>query len=178
MKRILWNITLASLITLIVYYLLFFVLGAILNEVQNAGFRVFFLALVMSVAFGFFLLYRTKIKKSIGEDEVMADYKDRTYTSIIDDFKLLIKREAKILISIAGIVLVCFVLNTFDSLVFGKKTISIITVFFLPLCSFDMVINIPFVGYLVSAIFDCAAYIVCLMIHRKKMYNHWMKNKV
>lgn len=178
MKRILWHITLASLITLVAYLVLFFIWGAILGEVKNVILRLSLTALMTSAAFGFFLLYRAKIKNSVGEDEVMSDYKDRTYISIVDDFKLVIKRELKILIAIAGIVLACFVLNTFDPLIFGKKTISAITIFFAPLCLFDTVINIPFVGYMVSAIVDCVAYVVCLIIHRKRMYDHWMKNKV
>ncbi len=178
MKRILWNITLASLITLVAYLLLFFIWGAVLGEVKNATLRLLLTALMTSAAFGFFLLHRIKIKNSVGENEVIADYKDGKYASIIGDFKIFIKREVKILIAVASIVLVCFALNTFDALIFGRKTISAITIFFAPLCLFDTVVNIPFVGYLVSAIVDCAAYITFLAIYRKKMYDHWMKNKV
>ena len=178
MKRILWNITLASLITLVAYLLLFFIWGAILGEVENATFRLFLTALMTSVAFGFFLLHRFKIKNSVGEDEVVFDYKDRRYISIVDDFKLFIKREIKILIAIACIALACFVLNTFDPLIFGKKTISAITILFAPLCLFDTVVNIPFIGYLISAVINCAIYIAFLAIYRKKMYDHWIKKEV
>lgn len=157
---------------------LFFIWGAVLGEVKNEALRLLLTALMTSAAFGFFLLYRTKIKNSVGEDEVMIDYKDRTYTSIIDDCKLFVKRETKMLIVIACIALVCFILNTLDPLIFGRKTISAVTVFFAPICLFDTVINIPFVGYLVSAIVDCAAYIAFLAIYRKKMYDHWIKKQV
>ena len=34
-----------------------------------------------TLAFGFFLVYMSKIRKSIGEDEVVSDYKDRQYIS-------------------------------------------------------------------------------------------------
>lgn len=175
MKRILWNITSASLITLIAYIALFFIWGAILGEVGNATLRLFLIAFMTSVAFGFFLLYRVKIKNSVGENEVVSDYKEKTYISIIDDCKIFIKREIKILIALAGITLACFLLNTVDPLIFGKKTVSAITIFFAPMCLFDAVINIPFVGYLVSAIVNCAFYISFLTIYRKKMYDHWMK---
>ena len=178
MKRIFWNITLTSLITLVAYIALFFIWGAVLGEVKNATIRLLLIAFMTSAAFGFFLLRRSKIKNSVGEDEVMIDYKDRTYTSIIDDCKLFVKRETKMLIVIACITLVCFILNTLDPLIFGKKTISAITIFFAPMCLFDTVINIPFVGYLVSAIVDCAAYIAFLAIYRKKMYDHWIKKQV
>ena len=103
MKRNFWDVTLASLITLIAYIALYFIWGAILGEVKNEIFRLFLIALMTSAAFGFFLLRRTKIKNSVGEDEVMIDYKNRTYTSIIDDCKLFVKREAKMFIAIACI---------------------------------------------------------------------------
>ena len=178
MKRILWNITLTSLITLVAYIALFFIWGAVLGEVKNATIRLLLIAFMTSAAFGFFLLRRSKIKNSVGEDEVINDYKDRKYISIIDDFRFFIKREVKIIIGIVAIVFVCFMLNTLDVLIFGKKTISAITIFFAPMCLFDTVINIPFVGYLVSAIVDCAAYIAFLAIYRKKMYDHWIKKQV
>ena len=76
------------------------------------------------------------------------------------------------------IVLICFILNTFDSVVFEKKTISFPTFFFAPMCLFDLMINIPFVGYLLSAILDCLTYIAFLLLYRKKKYDYWMKNKV
>jgi len=43
---------------------------------------------------------------------------------------------------------------------------------------FDSMINIPFVGYLLSAILDCLTYIAFLLLYRKKKYDYWMKNKV
>jgi hypothetical protein len=46
-----------------------------------------------TAAFGFFLLYTSKIKKSIGEDELFSDYKEREYISLTDDFKLILNRE-------------------------------------------------------------------------------------
>ena len=178
MKRILWNITLASVITLVAYIALYTIWGALLSGLENQTLRLFLIALMTTVAFGFFLLYTSKIRKSVGEDEVVADYKDKNYTSFVDDFKSVIDREGKILICIAAIVLICFALNTFDSLVFGEKTISFPTFFFAPMCLFDTMINMPFVGYLLSAVFDCIAYMIFLLLYRKRTYNYWMKNKV
>ncbi len=178
MKRTLYNITFASIITLFAYIALYAIWGALLNSLENPTLRWFLVALMTTVAFGFFLLYTSKIRKSVGEDEVVSDYKDKNYTSFVDDFKLVIDRESKILICIAAIVLICFALNTFDNLVFGKKTISFPTFFFAPMCLFASMIKIPFVGYLVSAVLDCMAYIVFLLLYRKKMHNYWMKNKV
>ena len=113
MKRTLWNITFASIITLVAYIALYAIWGAILSELENPTLRLLIIALMTTVAFGFFLVYTSKIRKSIGEDEVVSDYKDRQYISLADDFKLVLKRESKILICITSIVLICFILPVF-----------------------------------------------------------------
>jgi hypothetical protein len=175
MKRILLNITFASIITLVAYIAFYVIWGAILNALDDPTLSLLIISLMTTVAFGFFLLYTSKIRKSVGEDEVVSDYKDKQYISFVDDFKLVLKREAKMLICIVSIVLICFILNTFDSVVFGKKTISFPTFLFAPMCLFDSMISIPFVGYLLSAILDCLTYIASLLIYRKKKYDYWMK---
>ena len=175
MKRILLNITFASIITLVAYIAFYVIWGAILNALDDPTLSLLIISLMTTVAFGFFLLYTSKIRKSVGEDEVVSDYKDKRYISFADDFKLVLKRESKMLICIVSIVLICFILNTFDSVVFGKKTISFPTFLFAPMCLFDSMISIPFVGYLLSAILDCLTYIASLLIYRKKKYNYWMK---
>lgn len=152
--------------------------GAILNSIENPELSLFMISLMTTVAFGFILLYTSKIRKSVGEDEVVSDYKNRKYISLVDDFKLVIVRESKMLVCIVAIVLLCFALNTFDSLVFEKKTISFPTFFFAPMCLFDSLINIPFIGYALSALLDCLAYIVFLLLYRRNRYNYWIKNKV
>ena len=175
MKRILLNITFASIITLVAYIAFYVIWGAILNALDDPTLSLLIISLMTTVTFGFFLLYTSKIRKSVGEDEVVSDYKDKQYISFADDFKLVLKRESKMLICIASIVLICFILNTFDSVVFGKKTISFPTFLFAPMCLFDSMISIPFVGYLLSAILDCLTYIASLLIYRKKKYDYWMK---
>ena len=176
MKRTLWNITLASIITLVAYIALYAIWGALLSGIESQVLHLLLISLITTAAFSFFLLYTSKIKKSVGEDEVVSDYKDRTYTSFVDDFKLIIKRESKMLICIAVIVLICFALNRFDTLVFGKKTISLPTFFFLPMYIFGTLIS--FVGELFSAVLSCTLYIVFLLIYRKKKYDYWSENKI
>ena len=55
MKKILWNITLASVVTLVAYIALFIIWGAILNEVENETLKLFLICLMTSAACGFFL---------------------------------------------------------------------------------------------------------------------------
>lgn len=178
MKQTFWNITLASVMTLGAYIALYAIWGAILNGFENTTLKLVLIVLMTTVAFGFFLLYTSKMRKSVGEDEVVSDYKDRDYISIFDDFKLIIKRESKTLIYIAVIVFICFALNTFDSLVFEKKTLSFPTFFFAPMYLFSSLFKISCIGYVLSAILDSVVYIIFLLLFRKKKYDYWMKNKV
>ena len=76
MKQILWNITRASLLTLVAYIALYAVWGAILNSMENEILQQFLLALMTTAAFGFFLLYISKIRGNVGEDEILDDYRD------------------------------------------------------------------------------------------------------
>lgn len=176
MKRTLWNITLASVVTLVSYLALYAIWGALLSGLNVPALRLLIIAWMTTVAFGFFLLCISKIRKGIGEDEVISDYKDGTYSSFTEDLKLILKRDFRTFLCIASIVFICFFLNTFDLLVFKKKTISFPTFFFAPMCLFDALINIPFVGYLLSALLDCLTYMLFLLFYRRKKYNHWMKN--
>lgn len=176
MKRTLWNITLASVVTLVSYLALYAIWGALLSGLNVPALRLLIIAWMTTVAFGFFLLCISKIRKGIGEDEVISDYKDGTYSSFTEGLKLILKRDFRTFLCIASIVFICFFLNTFDLLVFKKKTISFPTFFFAPMCLFDALINIPFVGYLLSALLDCLTYMLFLLFYRRKKYNHWMKN--
>lgn len=179
MKRALWDITLASVLTLVVYIIVFAVFNAglrLLNP-KNSLLILFLIALLTTALFGLVLLYVSKIRKSDSKDEILSDYKDKEWTSFADDFKILIKREYKTLICIVAIVIICFALNTFDQYILNTKLISLPTFLFAPMCLFDTLFNIPFVGYLLSSVLDCIAYIVFLLIYRRKRYNYWMKKQ-
>ena len=177
MKRTLWNITLASLITLVAYIALYAIWGALLSEVENSTVRLFLIALMTTLAFGFFLLWTAKIRRSVGEEEVRSDYREPRDYTLSGELSLILKREKETLIAIIAIVLIRFALNTFDSLVFGKKMISHPTFFYVPLCLFSSSIPLPFVGDAVSALLDCVAYLGFLLLYRRKKYRYWIKNK-
>jgi hypothetical protein len=178
MKRIIWNITLASVIALAAYIALYAILGAIMNSIENRTVALSLLALATTMAFGGILIYVAKIRRSVGEDEVMDDYADTKYLSFADDFKRIIRREAKTLICMAAIVLLTFGLNTLDWMIFGKKTFSAPTIIYAPLCLFSSALGDSFIGYLVSALMDCIVYIIFLLLYRKKKYNYWMTNNL
>lgn len=177
MKKILWNITLASAATLVAYIGLYILWGAILNEVENEPLKLFLICLMTSAACGFFLLYFLKIKNSDGEKEVLADYKECAYVSFIDDLKRILRREAKTLISLAVIVMLCFTVNAITELISGKSTGSPLTFIYVSLCIFSTVLGQSFIGYFLSALIICLCYLIALLLWRRKTYNYWIKNK-
>ena len=175
MKRTLWGITLSSILTLVVYLVLNAIWRAILKEIASQLFALLLFAFLMAAAFGMILVYISKIRSSVGEDEVVSDYQGQEYISLADDLKRIIKRESPQLICMTAIVLACFVLNRIDVLLFGKKTFSAVTLLFAPMCLFDTLFTIPFVGYLLSAVVDVVIYLTILLFYRRKKYNYWMK---
>ena len=177
MKKILWNITLASAATLAAYIALYIVWGAILSGVENETLKLFLICLMTSAACGFFLLYFLKIRNSDGEKEVLADYKECAYKSFFDDLKRILRREAKTLISLALIVMLCFTVNAITELISGKSTGSPLTFVYIPFCIFGTVLGQSFIGYFLSAVITCLCYLIALLLWRRKTYNYWMKNK-
>ena len=170
MKRILWHTTAASLLTLAAYLLFSAFWGLLLSVVENALLKRILIGLMTTAAFGFFLVYMTKIRGDVGDREVMADYRDIPYTSLRADGRLVLRREKRQLLTIAVIVFLCFVLNTADSLIFGKKTISFPTFIFVTMCLGGAEIPIPFLDYAVSILLDGAAYLAILLLWRKRRY--------
>lgn len=177
MKKILWNITLASAATLAAYIALYIVWGAILSGVENETLKLFLICLMTSGACGFSLLYFLKIRGSVGEKEVLSDYKESEYKSFVDDLKRILRHEARTLITLAAIVVLCFAFNAMTELISGKPTGSPLTFIYAPLCLFSTVLGQSFVGYALSAVITCVCYLIALLLWRRKTYNYWMKNK-
>ena len=146
-----------------------------MKEIAGQLFALLLFAFMMAAVFGMILVYISKIRGSVGEDEVVSDYQGQAYISLADDLKRIVKRESQKLICMTAIVLACFVLNRMDVFLFGKKTFSAITLFFAPMCLFDTLFSIPFVGYLLSAVMDAVVYLAILLFYRRKKYNYWMK---
>ena len=180
MRRILrnlWNITLSSVLTLVVYVALYAVWGAILSELKSMTIRLLLIAAMTTAAFGVILLFFSKIRRSVGEDEVIADYKDRDYSTVVNDLKLVLRREAGMLTLMTALVLGCYLLNRMDVFLFGQKTFSRITVLYAPMSLFGTVFRAQIIGYFLSAILNSAAYLLVLLLFRKRKYIYWMNDQ-
>ena len=177
MKRILLNITWASLATLVAYIILYFIWGALLSGIDSPKIRLFIISGMTSLVYAFFLLYWSKIRKDVGEEEVMSDYSETSYTSWRNDICILLKNEWRCIVSIWSVIILCFALNSIDGLMFDQKVISLPTFFYTPMTIFATCFEIEIFGYILSALIISVAYLCMLLIYRKKRYDYWMKNK-
>ena len=174
LKKYFVPLLIASSLTLFAYIALYALWGAVLSSVKSGIIRLVLIALMTEGAFGFLLLLIVKVRHSVGEDEVVSDYKEQKYTTMKNDLKLVYKHEKGMLLSIAAIVGAFFVLNSIDSLI-GVKLFSLPAFFFIPMCLFGTVA--PVIGYVVSILVDCFFYLFLLLIYRKRRYRYWNRRE-
>lgn len=176
MKRIFLQVTASSVLALAIYMILYPFWGGVVEGLKD--YEILALSITASIAtisFSVVLFLLSKIRKGVEENEVIEDYKNCSY-DFWSDCKTVFLREWKLLLTITGIISACFLLNLVDRLIFGKKTFSAITVLFAPTYMFDMVIPIPFLGYLLNAFLICLIYLLLVLFHRKKVYRYWNQN--
>ena len=178
MKKTIWAILRASLLTLVSYLLLYVIFALVLSFFDDHEvLRSVIMALMSTAVFGILLLYVAKIRSHDGEREVLEDYKESKYTSLLEDLKRIVRRERRMLITMMTLVMLSYILNTVDLLLFERKVLSFPTLLFAPLCLFSSVIPISVLGYAASALLDVLAYLVALLVYRKRKYNYWMESK-
>ncbi len=177
-KQIIGNflkILISALICMAAYLALYTIWGAMLAEVKNEIIRSILLATLTSAAYAFILMFLTKRRKGVGLDELMNDYKDRSYISLQDDLKLVLLHEKSRIILLGSIIGACLLLNKFDALVFGEKTISAVTFPFATMCIYSTCFSsfLDFIGYIISFAVITSLYTVFVLLYRRKQYKYW-----
>ena len=179
MKKTFITMIWSSIIALVLYIILSNILLGVLRGVENQVAKLTIISFITIVLFVIIFFYFFKVTEEACLKEVMKDYKNKAYVSMSDDFKNIIKSEKATFICIAVIVIGCFALNELDALMFEKKTFSIVTFLFYPLCTFSSVFEMvhwfSIFGYLSSLILICLIYICMLLFYRRKKYKQWKK---
>ena len=175
MKKLFLKITLASLVTLVVYLLCQALINAILHGLDD---RLILLtqAILTTFAYAFFLLYFLKIRKGEAEKEVLEDYTETEYPGMKADLKNVWKKEKAALIMIFIIIISCFVLNIVDTFLLPEWFISLPTIIYMPMCFFALVLeHMYIIGYILSAVAICVIYILVLLVYRRRLYKYWLQ---
>ena len=174
MKRAILNITTASVVSLAAYIALYSIWGALLSTVKDPTLKNTIISLMTAAAYSLILLYFRKIRGDRCSDEVMEDYKDRKYIGYADDLKVILTREKMLLTAVNCCVILCWLLNTVDIAIFGKKTFSAVTFIFAPMCILSTAIPIQIIGYILNGMIICVIYCALLMRYRRKRSDHWL----
>jgi len=174
MKRAVINITISSVVSLAAYIALYSIWGALLSTVEDPTLKNTIVSLMTAAAYSLILLYFRKIRGDRCSDEIMEDYKDTKYTGYSDDIKVMLSREKTLLIAVNVCVILCWLLNTVDIAIFGKKTFSAVTFIFAPMCILSTAIPIRIIGYVLNGMIICVIYCALLMYYRRKRSDHWL----
>ena len=176
MKRTVFDIIIASLLSLLAYILSAVVLAAIANSTPIN--KNLFISLVCTAAFSLALLYVSKVRNAVGEDTLFDDYKEHEYTTLKRDIPFVWAHERVYLIVICAIILLCLFINTIYMGLFDIQTQFPLAIAFFPMIAYTSLISFPssiilnFAMYLISAIMSCSGYFLAVLLYRRKIWKN------
>ena len=161
----------ASLVTFAVYLLSATVLYAFLENVGE--YVIFIVSLIYSAVFSYFCIYYIYVRDGSGVNAVFAEYKDKSFT-IVKDVPVMLKREWKMIAVFWGINIFSWLLINGEKLIFGKRVLSVLLIFFAPIQFIGE--GLPswgrnILGYVVGAFMVSVIYLIMMAFFRK----HWSK---
>lgn len=171
------QITVACAMTLLLYMATYWITSALMNEAAEPMYRLVLViySLVLISVFDLVLIRFAYIKNSIGENEVMQEFKDG-YWGLGTDMIFLFKRELSTLITLAMINGASWMLISLDKLIFSKRTVTAVLLLYAPLNIIGVALpkwGNSILGYLLGTVFCYAIYMVELAMLHKKWYKHW-----
>ena len=161
----------ASLVTFGVYLLTATVLYALFENVGE--YVIFVVSLIYSAVFSYFCIYYMYVRDGSGVNAVFSEYKDKSF-SIVKDVPVMLRHEWKIIAVFWGINIFSWLLINGEKLLFGKRVLSVLLIFFAPIQFIGETLpswggNI--LGFLVGALIVSVIYLVMILFFRK----HWIK---
>lgn len=173
----LWNITKASLLTLILYILLYAIWGAILSSISSADLALIILCVCTEAAFCFVLIWVSYIKSEKGEDVVVKQYKDKSYSGLWNDIKMCLSTEKIYLALFWGLNIFFYFFVLLEKSIFQRRILSNIALLYTPLNILIVVFKYEIIGYLLSSLLISVLYLLFLGFMRKKWYSKWYSKK-
>ena len=174
MKKLFFRLTLASFLTLLIYFVANALITAFLNELSVIIALIILVVLIM-VLYVFIVIYLTYIRTGLGEETLWNDYPD-TYKGTAFDFKVVFREEQKTFLIIFAIDMASWVLTGIDKLIFGKTTITAILLVYAPLNIVGIMLPSwlnGILGYLVGALLVSGIYLLALVMLRRKWYKQY-----
>lgn len=178
MKKIA-QITIASLISTVIYVFTIGIVSMLLQSVaenfMNASGILWITSLLFVIVFSLALINTLYRKNDKGEKIALEDFNSE-YIGIINDIKLLFKREINLLYYFLFINGACWIITYIDKLISSKKTFSAIFLVYYPLNCLSVVLPTwlnSVLAYALGPILCFAIYLLTYALVRKKWHKKW-----
>ena len=172
--KTIFRISLASILSMLIYLICSFPLVAALNDSNNSGVIKLICAILANVAVSLFMVWALYIKTEEEAKVIREDYQEQEY-GFLEDVKKCLAREKKNLLCILGILTVAFFALVLDTFLLRREIFSVVAILYWPLYPFFMYLSsanawlAPLIGMLQTPI----TYLVILLVFRKNWYRKW-----
>lgn len=173
------QITLVSVITMIIWISTSWITGAFMNEATPSTYQIalWIYSFALMAVFALVLIYWAHVKKSDGEEMALEDFRDG-YWGIKKDLALIFGRERMMIIALFLINMSSWVLISLDKLIFAKRTVTVLLLVYAPLNTIGTALPLwlnSVLGYVLGSVFCAALYLLELVLLRRKWYRKWQR---
>ncbi len=174
------HITLAAILNMALYLILSTVWRAILNDTESSAVQLFLynlaVPLMTCAGYGLCLCFLTYMRRGRGEDQVLADYRDRPYIGFKDDLRVTLRRERVYLVLIGVVIAVCMLLRALDHQMLeeGEKLLTHITFPYMTMDLFANSFPVTLIGELLSAVADVIFYLLFVLLCHRRACKKWL----
>lgn len=176
------KITVASLITLLVYLLAELPMRLLVNESESVVRLLIEMIIYIAVSFVFAYVYiwRNFLKDKRGENEVWREQRDLAEPKLDNNIKTIIAKQKLFIICLFAISVVCWAITGLESLIIQKQFLSRILIIYAPIYMYVEVLP-SFLGHILGFVFGpfiaSSFYVLLLKKYRTQWYNVFILNK-
>lgn len=178
MKRVFLHVILAAFVALAVFCLCSIVLAALLSEADSMLIRNLLLAFFSTVTYAISLLCLSKVRQSVGMDEVFDDYAENEYSSLHHDIRVIWHRERRYVFAMWSVMLLCYLMNLIYMGILGGERVFPVSFAFIAMTVWqnlfageEMNFLLNLAGHLLSAVIIPSAYLLAVLLHRRCLWS-------
>ena len=166
------KMTVAALLTLLLYLIFNVILRAIASDISGESsvlqiITSFIIMYLLQVVYCFIFIWCHYDRPGLGVKRLMADYKEEAYSGIAADIKKLLKTERPVLFTVLGLIVLTMIYYIFPIGILS----FIASVFIGILGVFTLIPGI--VGAVLCFALFCVTYFFMLALMRKKWNKEW-----
>ena len=183
MKKTLFRLTMAALLSWVLVLFFSVLIRVIANETTNQILKHIYEVFVFSLAFDVALLYLNHIREGRGGDAFDKDYEEEKYVSPLRDLKKIFNNEKKYGAGLAIILGVCFAINALWLIVLGNQRAFILTMIYVSIQAGTTLFPsssgavLFFLGYVVSWIAAFGLYLLLVLFYRYGVHRKYVKQQ-